>query len=384
MPMDKGEFINRVYCYTRQFTNSIAYTPLEIQERGFFMANRMRLPNGYGCIEKLSGKRRNPYAAKVTIGYTPDGKQLRKYIGYFKTYKDALNALSEYNSNPYDIDINKFTLKDAFEKYKEWKFSDISISSINGYNSAFDKLQILHNKPLVNISSDNLQIILDDQNIGHGTKRKIIVLFNQLYMFYSEDIPQLKKITIKTKLKQTKKDLSVSEKIFTKNEVKLLWNNLENYQDLDITLILLYTGFRINELLNIEIQNVNLKEKWLRGGNKTAASINRIVPIHPKIYKFIENRYDPNKKYLIRNKFNERFKYSNFKRERFERVMNDLNMDHTPHDTRHTVATTLQINGADKITIRQILGHAAKDITESVYTHADINNLHKNILFLDY
>lgn len=384
MPMDKGEFINRVYCYTRQFTNSIAYTPLEIQERGFFMANRMRLPNGYGCIEKLSGKRRNPYAAKVTVGYDPTGKQLRKYIGYFKTYKEALNALSEYSSSPYDIDVNKFTLKEAFEKYKSWKFTDMSTSSINSYNAAFEKIKIYHNKPLISISSDNLQIILDDTNIGHGTKRKIIVLFNQLYMYYSEDIPQLKKITLKVKLKQTKKDLPTEEKIFTKKEIKLLWANLENYKDLDITLILLYTGFRINELLNIETKNVNLREKWIRGGNKTASSINRIVPIHPKIYKFIENRYDENRKYLIRNKFNEKFKYSNFKRERFERLMQDLNMHHTPHDTRHTVATSLQVNGADKISIRQILGHAGKDITEKVYTHADIDDLHKNILYLDY
>ncbi|MFM1580870.1 site-specific integrase [Helcococcus bovis] len=348
------------------------------------MAKRMRLPNGYGCIEKLSGKRRKPYGAKVTIGYDPSGKQIRKYIGYFGSYKEALNALSEYSSNPYDIDINKFTLKEAFDKYKNWKFTDMSTSSINSYKAAFDKLEIYHNKPLVSISSENLQIILDDKNIGHGTKRKIIILFNQLYMYYSEDIPQLKKITLKTKLKQTKKDLPTKEKIFTKKEIKLLLDNLENYRDLDITLILLYTGFRINELLNIEIKNVNLQEKWMRGGNKTAASINRIVPIHPKIYKFIEYRYDENKTYLIRNKFNEKFKYSNFKRERFERLMQDLNMDHTPHDARHTVATSLQVNGADKISIRQILGHAGKDITENVYTHADIDDLHKNILYLDY
>ena len=64
--------------------------------------------------------------------------------------------------------------------------------------------------------------------------------------------------------------------------------------------------------------------------------------------------------------------------------MDDLGMKHTPHDTRHTVATTLHIKGADKITIRQILGHAGKDITEEVYTHADIIDLHKNISLIDY
>ena len=30
----------------------------------------MRNPNGYGCVYKLSGKRRKPFAARVTIDWT--------------------------------------------------------------------------------------------------------------------------------------------------------------------------------------------------------------------------------------------------------------------------------------------------------------------------
>lgn len=348
------------------------------------MAKKLRLPNGFGTITTLSGRRRKRYGARVTIGYDGEGRQIRKYIGYYEKYSEALTALSEYNSSPYDIDMSKFTLKEAFERYKAWKYPDMSQSSINGYNAAYDKLNAYYNKPLIDISTEDLQRLLDDESIGHGIKRKIIVVFNQLYMYYSEDIPQLKKITTKAKLRGTKADMNTSEKVFTKEEIKLLWDNLENYEDLDITLILLYTGFRINELLEIETKNVNLEELYLRGGNKTTASKNRIVPIHGKIVEFIKNRYDPNEKYLIRNRLGDKFKYSNFKRERFDRVMNDLKMNHTPHDTRHTVATTLKLNGADKISIRQILGHQAKDITEKVYTHADIKDLHKNIELIDY
>ena len=32
----------------------------------------MRLPNGYGSVYKLSGKRRKPWAARVTTGWTFD------------------------------------------------------------------------------------------------------------------------------------------------------------------------------------------------------------------------------------------------------------------------------------------------------------------------
>lgn len=348
------------------------------------MAKKFRLPNGFGNVVTLSGRRRKKYAARITVGYSPDGKQLRKYIGYFEKYTDALNALSEYNTNPYDVDIANITLEEAYNKYKSWKFPDISESSIAGYEAAFNNVQVLHKINLVEITTNDLQLILDDNEVGHGIKRKIIVLFNQLYSYFSDEIPTLKKITAKAKLKKTKSDLSKQDKVFSKQEIMTLWENIDNYMDLDITLILLYTGFRINELLNIKTINVNLEERYLRGGNKTKASINRIVPIHDKIFDFIKERYDPKEKYLFRNRLGEHFKYSNYKRERFDRLMDDLGMKHTPHDTRHTVATTLHINGADKITIRQILGHAGKDITEEVYTHADIIDLHKNISLIDY
>ncbi len=52
----------------------------------------MKLPNGYGSVTKLSGNRRKPYLARVTLGWVTDeqaGKtmQNRITIGTFKTKK---------------------------------------------------------------------------------------------------------------------------------------------------------------------------------------------------------------------------------------------------------------------------------------------------------
>lgn len=68
----------------------------------------MRLPNGYGSVAKLSRNRRKPHVARVTLGWVHDketGKmvQNRIPIGTYKTKKEALQALSEYAANPYDI-----------------------------------------------------------------------------------------------------------------------------------------------------------------------------------------------------------------------------------------------------------------------------------------
>lgn len=56
----------------------------------------MKLPNGYGSVYKLSGNRRNPWVACVTIGYNKETRnQERRVIGYFPNKPKALNALAE-------------------------------------------------------------------------------------------------------------------------------------------------------------------------------------------------------------------------------------------------------------------------------------------------
>ena len=69
----------------------------------------MRLPNSYGSIVKLSGKRRRPYAVRITTGWTDEGKQIQKYLSYHAKRSDAMAALAEYNKAPYELDNQKIT-----------------------------------------------------------------------------------------------------------------------------------------------------------------------------------------------------------------------------------------------------------------------------------
>ena len=43
----------------------------------------MKLPNGYSSVTKLSGNRRNPYMARVTLGRDDYGQLVRKTLGYY-------------------------------------------------------------------------------------------------------------------------------------------------------------------------------------------------------------------------------------------------------------------------------------------------------------
>lgn len=56
--------------------------------------------------------------------------------------------------------------------------------------------------------------------------------------------------------------------------------------------------------------------------------------------------------------------------------MKQLNMKHTPHDTRHTCISLLAKADVNPTTIKKIVGHkGAMSLTKKVYTHMDYQTL---------
>lgn len=58
----------------------------------------MKLPNGYGSVHKLKGKRRKPWRARITDGFVYDlveDKQVQKYktLGYYEQNKKRYRRL---------------------------------------------------------------------------------------------------------------------------------------------------------------------------------------------------------------------------------------------------------------------------------------------------
>ena len=88
---------------------------------------------------------------------------------------------------------------------------------------------------------------------------------------------------------------------FTKEEIHCLWQNVDKVPYTDTVLILIYTGWRITELLTMHTSNINISEWTMKGGIKTSAGKNRIVPIHSGIRHLIRRYYQPNKQFFINN-----------------------------------------------------------------------------------
>ena len=119
---------------------------------------------------------------------------------------------------------------------------------------------------------------------------------------------------------------------YSDEEINTLWSKLYEINNVDIILIMIYTGLRPTELLEIQTENVHLDEKYMVGGMQTEAGKDRIIPLNDKIMPLVKNRYDANKKYLINNKFGNHYTYGTYMNGNFYTCMGKLKMKHLPHD----------------------------------------------------
>ena len=71
--------------------------------------------------------------------------------------------------------------------------------------------------------------------------------------------------------------------------------------------------------------------------------------------------------------------YHAWSRRLFDHAIKELNMHHTPHECRHTLATMLDRSGANETAVKMILGHARTGVTKGVYTHKTLADLRKAI-----
>ena len=350
----------------------------------------MKLPNGYGSVMKMSGKRRKPYMVRVTTGWTIDPekgtkKQTYNVIGYAETKQEGLQMLSDYHQNPFDTKAAKMTFTDVYNAWSEAKYPAISKSNVHGYTASYNVCGTLYNKTFRDIRLAELQNVIDTCGKNYPTLRKIKVLFNQLYDYalkndicnkdYSEFVDILKY--------KDKNPNKVERDIFSKAEIDRLWE-LKDDPFYQTVLMLIYNGCRISELLDLEKKNVHLEEQYFDVIlSKTENGI-RKVPIADKVLPFYKAWYESSDcEYLLHTDDNKKFTYRNYKDSYWTPLIENLGMEHNPHDTRHTCISMLAEAHVDPTMIKKIVGHSgAMSLTEKVYTHLDIQSLVEAIYLL--
>lgn len=335
-----------------------------------------KLPNGFGSIKKLTGKRRKPYAAyPPTKEFSLNGSpKTPPAIGYYEDWYIAFDALREYNHNPYDIKSAEITFQDVYELFYKAKFQNnrkqISKQSEIAYSTAFKNCIALHNLKFLSIKKQEMQDVIDHCPLGYSSVQNIKKLFGQMYKYAIEnditDKNYAQFVTINIE------DDNEKGEPFSQEELNIIWQHKKDNQTIQMILIMIYTGFRIKAFENIEI---HLTERYLKGGVKTAAGRGRLVPIHDAIYDYVKN-FNPS----IFRSYSFRTKQFYPELERLHISVTANGKKHTPHDCRHTFSWLCDKYKVDNLSKHLLMGHSlGNDVEQATYGHRTLEELRKEI-----
>ena len=334
----------------------------------------MRFPNNYGSVIKLSGKRRKPYAVRITAGnelITEEGKervvQKYKYLDYFEKRKDAILYLSNYNAGFRVKEHQSLQNCPTFaEVYHSWmdereRRKSLSESLKTSYNAAFKKYAAIHDKKIGTVRLADVQPILDaNDKMSKSTITNMMIVLRGIYnyaMRYEYVDNDFSDLLIASG--KAPKNIHTA---FTNEEIKKLWE-LSDDPVAQYTLVMIYTGMRPIEPTLIAPESVHLSSRYMTGGVKTAAGRGRTIPIHKKIVPIIAARMG--KETLFEPMHSDDYK----------KWMTAHGMSHLPHDGRHTCATLMESAKVPLNRRKLILGHRITDITEGTYTHLKPSDL---------
>ncbi|AFL99471.1 site-specific recombinase XerD [Desulfitobacterium dehalogenans ATCC 51507] len=368
----------------------------------------MKNPNGYGGIIKLEGKRRKPFYARVTEGWEivhketgeaimfiangaelpkilPENTKLKQIytgIGSFKTQAEANIALADYNKKHSPLDAATLTFAELYKKWYAWKFNprrrkQLSQQSKGSYAAAYKNSHELHNMRWLDIRYDHMQNIIWESDKGRETLNNMKNLYSQMY-----DYAMMNDIGERNYAQYLEIDVAIEGKEdihapFDDSERKLLWERLDEF-GVDTVLIMIYSGLRPTELCLIETAKIDIAQRVMRGGVKTSAGKDRIIPIHKRILPLIQKRMEEGNKYLICID-GEKISYYYYRSKIWDPLMKQLNLDHLPHDGRHTFGTMADDVGMNPKALKMIIGHSTKKDVTMRYTHKDIEQLKKAI-----
>lgn len=170
--------------------------------------------------------------------------------------------------------------------------------------------------------------------------------------------------------------------VLTKSEIEELLNipNISTptgLRDRALLEVLYATGMRISEVASLCLEDLNLKEGYLKCFGKGGKE--RIIPIGKKARESLEKYIQENTRDKTPEK--EKYVFTNWRGKKLTRQglwsiikkyirMAGIARKITPHTFRHSFATHLLQGGADLRSVQEMLGHSDISTTQ-VYLHLD-------------
>lgn len=356
--------------------------------------------NGSGTIRKVTGANGVRYYAYAPARYeivNGAPKCIREPLGGFKKRSDARATLDAYARKP--LSKYNYTLQQTYEEWKTTAFQDIEKSTRDNYTAAWAQIELaaplLMDTQMLQITTGQLRQIFDywmsehevtiikggqkktvlKGPLGKSSMQKIKALLTQLYDYAMAN--KICDMNYASLVKIPRSAQSGTKRAFTDAEFQTLQKNWSTVSKADAVYALCYLGFRVTEFCLLTPSDYDPNTKTLRGGIKTEAGHNRIVPVHPNIVPIIEKWVGRGCEALYADESGKPYNKDRFKRGVWEPAIRALGLsdDLKPHSARHTCATRLSAAGVKPEDIQMIMGHADFSVTANTYINQDIGTL---------
>lgn len=312
-------------------------------------AGKSKLPKG------IRQKKNGSYIVDITI----EGKRKTKTL---KTLDEALNTLREMQKNSDEIKQD-FTIGQAVDYCLKTQWQSFC-GAIHYHTNAIlkffgkdKKINTITQMDISNFINSCRNAGLQDSSINVHLS-KLATIFNRLL----EDEIIDKKIKVK-KIKLRSKE----KNIISQEMEEIFLSNIKKEVHRDLVVLLLETGLRINEALNLKKEHIDLQEGFLYiYANKTDTP--RAVPITSRVREILSKR-------IGNADLFPRVRYNAF----YTMLKNavkaaGLPEDITVHSLRHTCLSRLAKNGANASLIMAWAGHK-KLSTSQQYIHMNPQDL---------
>ena len=292
------------------------------------------------------------------------------------------------------------------------KIADIALECLEHLTKKDMEAFILYlrERPLLNANTSK-------NGVSQTTINRTLSALSSLYKYLTEEVENdqgepyfyrnvMKKVATKKK-KETlaARAENIKQKLFLGDETEGFLDHIENEypkklsnralssfeknkeRDLAIVALLLASGVRLSEAVNLDLKDLNLKtmviEVTRKGGKRDSVNVagfakpylenyllirdkrykteRKDTALFLSLYKGVPNRIDASSVEKMVAKYSEDFKV---------RV--------TPHKLRHTLATRLYDATKSQVLVSHQLGHASTQVTD-LYTHI-VNDEQKNAL----
>lgn len=349
---------------------------------------------------------------RKTMRYS--GKQ---YQAYGKTEREAMLKLAEKIAavKRGEVTVSGSMTVDSW--YKQWKATykdpkDITGKSLGMYDEKYNK----YIKPrigtmrLQDVTDVHLQIIMNEQaGMSDSHCKKVRSVLQQLFKRARQSRLIVFDPAELLELPKTKKG---TRRSLTDTERKAVLKVAETHRSGLWVLTLLYTGMRPGETAALRWEDIDFKKEEIHvhaakesGTNSTiktpkTAAGDRIIPLHaelkPKLlaaphhpsgYVFVTGAGNPQNENSLRRLWTG-FKrdldiYMGAKVKQNKIEVSVVADDLVPYCFRHTFCTDMQKAGVPLNVAKEIMGHSDIQTTANIYTHRDLETLHKGMDLLD-